>query len=179
MNNKLLSVRPTFLPSWDTSGQSRAWLFSHGLSDLPFRIPARGYSDSCPKAALLMSFIWNKGKMGQREPERETAQPWRLEGPALQTKEANTCLLTGSGSSLWPNAQSETWGSERDHCSQLQEGECSPQAQFSGCSPLCNNVQPQVWFVTIYPTLFLWLSQASGRQQDVVRVQVLIMGQVG
>ena len=47
------------------------------------------------------------------------------------------------------------------------------------CSPLCNNMQPQVWFVTIYPTLFLWLSQASGRQQAAVRLQVLIMGQVG
>lgn len=138
MNNSFSSVTPTFLPSWDTSGQSRASHISHGLSDLPFRIPARGSSDSCPKTDLLMSFIWNKGKKGQREPERETAQPWRLEGPALQTKEAIACLLTGRGSPLWPSAHSETWGSETDLCSQLQGGECSPRVQFSGCSPLCN-----------------------------------------
>lgn len=56
----------------------------------------------------------------------------------------------------------------------LQEGEFSLQAHFSGCCPLCNNVQPQVWLAPVYPILFslsfdvarLWASCSKSTDFD-------------
>lgn len=172
MNNSFSSVRPTFLPSWDTSVRNSGLTFFSRPLWSPTQDLCQGLQWLLPKAWLPDEF-----PMKQREDGAEGAGPGSSTAVGLkdatQEKLKSKCyLLTERGSSLCGSNAPGGLRRGRSHRIDFRK-ENSPYGCISQAAPLYVTMCSHRYDLPLDIQLFPRYPLTVGRKQAVVRVQIL------